>query len=216
MDNTVNGNPWRMLALDMENPLVLQKSLERLTVVCELWASGPATLAGHVGRSSRVFFDQTEPVPALQSSRLTVASAFMDASWQMVDLAHQARRLLAQYGADQGVQSSGEGAWVAGLVDKVERGFTPIDSSAAALFESMGYALGTQILAVQALEAAENALLDAPHNDAPPDPLRPPREWNMPDAVGLAVEMCPILSAEQASAWISKGLENAWSDLSST
>lgn len=214
MKETTKGNPWRVLALDLQTPGTRQKSLERLTIVCELWASGPPTLAGHIGRSSGVFFDQTEQASALQSSRLSVASAFMDASWSMIDLARQSRVLLAQYGTGHGERSPDDVEWVSPLSNKVARGFTPNDASAAALFQSMGYALGTQILAVQALEAAEAALSDVLGKDATIDPPHPPREWNMPDAVGLALEMCPVLSSEQASACISAGLESAWADLS--
>lgn len=210
MDSFQAFNPWHGLAQDLQDPALRPGALSRLALVCETWASGPPTLAGVIARSSELFSDPAESNVVLQSRRLSVAAAFIDAGLQMVDIATRVRALLAHYDSDEPQQSPLDMPSLATFTDRVARGFTPVDLSSLALFDSIGYALGAQVLAVQALEVA---LANLPQDPEAVPPPHPPRSWNMPDAVALSVELCSVLPAEHSSLHIGRGLESAWSDM---
>ena len=143
------------------------------------FGSGVASLSGKIGRARRIFLDAAQPVQLLADRSVYVASFFFDAARDEFDdrdtVHRDTHRCLAQstlkgmldYAVAQGHAVFADPVamneffvdpeWLKALNGHVAQGYgsaTPDDQ--AALFHSMGYHLGSELLADQ-----EFSLLDA-------------------------------------------------------
>lgn len=154
------------------DPAALLRFMGRYTSWNGYFGSGVAALAGRIGRSRHRFMDPQEPIDALADRSVLVASFFFDAArdeFDDRDTGHRdTHRCLAQavlYGlVAWGRQQRTPGfddptalnslladpPWLTALQERVTLGYNgTLSDHLYALFRSMGYHLGSEVLADQ-------------------------------------------------------------------
>lgn len=175
------------LAEALRDPADFVRFFGRYTSWNGFFGSAVATLAGKIGRCRGLFLDHEQPVQQLADRSVYVASFFFDAARDEFDdrdtvhrdthrcLAQSTLKGLIDWHAGRGVASFGDVAalndllreplWLRTLNAQVAHGYgagTPDDLPAA--FRSMGYHLGSELLADQ-----EFSLIDQTMREGAPD-----------------------------------------------
>ncbi len=162
------------------NPESLVRFMARYTTWNALFGCGVATLAGKIGRCSGVFRSPDCAINAISDRSIYVASFFFDAARDEFDdrgtLHRDTHRCLAQstlqgiidYFVSNGVLSDDERAinslaaeplWLKALSERIAIGYGMASSDhVSALFRSMGYHLGSELLADQEFSVIDRAL----------------------------------------------------------
>lgn len=168
------------LAQACESPEQLITFIARYTTWNALFGSGVASLAGKIGRSRGVFLSPHRSIAAVADRSVYVASFFFDAARDEFDdratLHRDTHRCLAQ-SALQGIidyyrkdgllrddddhinRLVAEPFWLKALNERVGIGYGASSSDqVAALFRSMGYHLGSELLADQEFSVIDETL----------------------------------------------------------
>ncbi|MED5372139.1 MAG: hypothetical protein VX899_14065 [Myxococcota bacterium] len=159
----------------MRSRSALLQFVGRYTSWNGFFGSGVATLAGKIGRSRRIFTDPAEPIHALADRSVLVGSFFFDAARDEFDDSstehRDTHRCLAQafvagiarsmHKRDPAELNSllADPVWLLPLQHRVAQGYgatSPDD--APHIFRSMGYHLGSEVLADQEFSLIDNAL----------------------------------------------------------
>jgi hypothetical protein len=153
------------LKVAVEHPPGVVRFLSRYANLNAWFGSGVASLSGKIGRSRGIFTDLAEPIFDLSDRSVLVASYFFDAArdeFDDRDTTHRdTHRCLAQACIKGAIEFCCRSAnvralndflaqplWLEGIGSRVANGYgvgTP--DHAAALFRSMGYHIGSEILA---------------------------------------------------------------------
>lgn len=166
------------LARAMRSHRGLLRFLGRYTSWNGFFGSGVATLAGKIGRCRSTFLDPAQPVLHLADRSVFVASFFFDAARDEFDdrsTEHRdTHRCLAQalvggviayakLGAAEEVNELlSEPSWLHTLQDRVSLGYgAQSEDHAPMLFRSMGYHLGSEVLADEEFSRIDAALRKA-------------------------------------------------------
>ena len=165
----------KALGTSMRSHLSLLRFVGRYTSWNGLFGSGVATLAGKIGRSRSAFLDPSQPIIALADRSVFVASFFFAAARDEFDDSstehRDTHRCLAQAFV-AGLASFSQlrdpaqlnalladPIWLMTLQQRVAMGYgagSPDD--AAHIFRSMGYHLGSEVLADQEFSLIDKAL----------------------------------------------------------
>jgi hypothetical protein len=166
------------LARAMRSHRSLLRMLGRYTSWNGFFGSGVATLAGKIGRCRSTFLDPGQPILHLADRSVFVASFFFDAARDEFDdrkAEHRdTHRCLAQalVGGVIGYAELGEAeqinellaepSWLHTLQDRVALGYgAQSEDHAPMLFRSMGYHLGSEVLADEEFSRIDDALREA-------------------------------------------------------
>lgn len=162
----------RALEEAVQTPTALLRFMGRYTSWNGFFGSGVASLAGRIGRSRHRFLDPAEPVDALADRSVLVGSFFFDAArdeFDDRDTGHRdTHRCLAQavlhgliaWGRQQRTPGFEDPAalntllldppWLTALQERVTLGYNgTLSDHLYSLFRSMGYHLGSEVLADQ-------------------------------------------------------------------
>ena len=161
------------------DPVKRVRFLGRYTSWNGFFGSGVATLAGKIGRCRGLLLDPQQPVKSLADRSVYVASFFFDAARDEFDdrdtVHRDTHRCLAQStlkGLIDDARASGalkndaaintlleEPDWLLALNKRVARGYgASSDDDLAALFTSIGYHLGSELLADQEFSTIDSTL----------------------------------------------------------
>ena len=166
------------LSRAMRSHRSLLRFLGRYTSWNGYFGSGVATLAGKVGRCRNTFLDPEQPILHLADRSVFVASFFFDAARDEFDdrsTEHRdTHRCLAQAlvggvvayaGLDDAEEVNellAEPSWLRTLQDRVALGYgARSEDHAPMLFRSMGYHLGSEVLADEEFSRIDAALREA-------------------------------------------------------
>ena len=168
----------KALKVACSDPSKLIRFLSRYANLNAWFGSGVASLSGKIGRSRGIFVDPEEPIRDLADRSVLVASYFFDAArdeFDDRDTQHRdTHRCLAQAcikGAISFFQLTAHGnrstvnklleqpLWLQGIGSRVAYGYGVTTSELSVdLFRSMGYHLGSEILADQEFSEIDRAL----------------------------------------------------------
>jgi len=161
------------------DPVERVRFLGRYTSWNGFFGSGVSTLAGKIGRCRGLFLDPAQPIKALADRSVFVASFFFDAARDEFDdrdtVHRDTHRCLAQSTLkgliDEAVDSGAlknefainallaDPDWLQALNKRVARGYgAGSDDDHAAVFASIGYHLGSELLADQEFSTIDATL----------------------------------------------------------